>query len=354
MIRGGRAWLRRRGGFEVPKGGNCMPPSGAALGENTDKEGDDWKCRRVLGRLKAGVEGATSDEFDSDRLVVPRPGVEIMSPSLLDFRFGGLGGTINEGDAGAEIGCEDSTTEAVEMASLGSCAPGLVDVDMFRERFFMFRTFLPGDSGRVRPGRVRSELGGGSIPPFWGDWPVDLKDRKDVGGVIETADSGDELGEGSVTDEESSVEIVVVGDESVDSEFTVEVLSRCCGCGGKQSMSDVCLFVMISVLLRSLVVAAPSSLLSFISEFSPNTDINDGNEANNACVLSCIGILDDRVLDNRRFVETEIGRSRFTILGSCKCEKGSTAESLLQCRDGDDDARAVYDLLRHRLLAFCL
>lgn len=294
-----------------------MPPSGAAMGENTDNDGDDWKCRRVLGRLKAGV-GGTLEAFDSERLVVPRPGVEMVSPSLLGFRFGGLGGTMNEGDAGAEIGCEDSTTEAVEMASLGSCAPGLVVVDMFKERFFMFRIFLPGDSGRVRPGRGRSEPGGDSIPLFSGNWLVNLKDLKDVRGAIETADSGDELGEGSVTDEESSVEIVVVGDESVDSEFTVEVLSRCCGCGGRKLVLDVLLFVVIPVLLRSLVVAAPSSLLSFISELSPNTDINDGNEANNACVLSCIGILDDRVLDKRRFVDTKSGRSRFRTGGCCK------------------------------------
>ena len=146
-----------------------MPPSGAAIGENTDKEGDDWKCRRVLGRMKAGVGGTTLGAVDSGRFVVPRPGVEMVSPSLLGFRFGGLGGTMNEGDAGAEIGCEDSATEAVDTPSLGSCAPVLVEVDMFRERFFIFRTFLPGDSGRVRPGRARSEPGGESIPPFSGD-----------------------------------------------------------------------------------------------------------------------------------------------------------------------------------------
>lgn len=40
-------------------------------------------------------------------------------------------------------------------------------------------------------------------------------------------DSGDELGEGSDNDEESMVDIVVVGDESVESEAWVEVLSRC-------------------------------------------------------------------------------------------------------------------------------
>ena len=42
-------------------------------------------------------------------------------------------------------------------------------------------------------------------------------------------ESGDELGEGSVIDTESAVEMVVVGEESVDSEVdvVVEVLPRC-------------------------------------------------------------------------------------------------------------------------------
>jgi hypothetical protein len=39
-------------------------------------------------------------------------------------------------------------------------------------------------------------------------------------------DSGEELGEGSDKEEESTVEIVVVGEESVESEACVDVLSR--------------------------------------------------------------------------------------------------------------------------------
>ena len=39
--------------------------------------------------------------------------------------------------------------------------------------------------------------------------------------------SGEAPGEGSVIEEESSVETVVVGEESVDSEAEVEVLSCC-------------------------------------------------------------------------------------------------------------------------------
>jgi hypothetical protein len=40
-------------------------------------------------------------------------------------------------------------------------------------------------------------------------------------------DSGEELGEGSDNEDESTVDIVVVGDESVESEVCVDVLSWC-------------------------------------------------------------------------------------------------------------------------------
>lgn len=110
-------------------------------------------------------------------------------------------------------------------------------------------------------------------------------------------------------DEESRVEIVVVGEESVDSELTVEVLSRCCCCcgGDEFSVSGTVLFAMNLVVPESSVAAAPSTFLSLMSECSPNTDINDGNEASNACRLICIGILNDRVFDSLRLDEARIG-----------------------------------------------
>lgn len=45
-----------------------------------------------------------------------------------------------------------------------------------------------------------------------------------------TGDSGDDEGEGSVNEDESAVEIVVVGEESVDSEACVDVESQCLCC----------------------------------------------------------------------------------------------------------------------------
>lgn len=49
----------------------------------------------------------------------------------------------------------------------------------------------------------------------------------DDSGMRVIGDSGDELGDGSDNDDESTVDIVVVGEESVESEACVEVLSRC-------------------------------------------------------------------------------------------------------------------------------
>jgi hypothetical protein len=45
-------------------------------------------------------------------------------------------------------------------------------------------------------------------------------------GTIVTGDSGEDEGDGSDNDEESAVEMVVVGEESVDSEHCVDVESR--------------------------------------------------------------------------------------------------------------------------------
>lgn len=59
--------------------------------------------------------------------------------------------------------------------------------------------------------------------------PKPVLEKQDNGRIV-TGDSGDELGDGSVNAEDSVVEIVVVGDESVDADVCVEVLSRCLCC----------------------------------------------------------------------------------------------------------------------------
>jgi len=54
-----------------------------------------------------------------------------------------------------------------------------------------------------------------------------LRPSTEFGEVLYTGDSGVVPGEGSVTEDVSIVDAVVVGEESDDSEFDVDVLSRC-------------------------------------------------------------------------------------------------------------------------------
>lgn len=74
----------------------------------------------------------------------------------------------------------------------------------------------------------------GLLSPILGLWKesipnVDLENEDN--GTNVTGDSGEELGDGSDNDAESTVDIVVVGDESVESDACVDVLSRCwCEC----------------------------------------------------------------------------------------------------------------------------
>lgn len=102
-----------------------------------------------------------------------------------------------------------------------------LEADVLTDRFFIFRIFLFGESPLFRPGRLANAeearcKGSGAAVPV----PVCLSDLKDVlkleSGSIEVGESGDELGDGSVR--ESMVEIVVVGEESVDSKVEVESL----------------------------------------------------------------------------------------------------------------------------------
>jgi hypothetical protein len=56
--------------------------------------------------------------------------------------------------------------------------------------------------------------------------PKDVPENEDRGTIV-IGDSGDEPGEGSERLDESAVDIVVVGEESVDSDACEEVEYRC-------------------------------------------------------------------------------------------------------------------------------
>lgn len=95
---------------------------------------------------------------------------------------------------------------------------------------------------------------------------------------MDVGDSGDELGDGSVS-EESNVEIVVVGDESVESDLKVEEEPRR-GIRDKKSLlwTKRSLLTVVVPFDAFVSVASPP-FRPLMSELAPNTDINDGIEA---------------------------------------------------------------------------
>jgi hypothetical protein len=99
------------------------------------------------------------------------------------------------------------------------------------------------------------------------EWIPNVVEEKEDSGIIVTGDSGEDDGEGSVNEDESAVEMVVVGDESVDSEHCVDVESRCLCCrlavGLAFSLSGDGLLVS-SVVAPNLLSVAMSTLLSIL------------------------------------------------------------------------------------------
>ena len=107
--------------------------------------------------------------------------------------------------------------------------------------------------------------------------PNDVAENEERGMIV-TGDSGEDDGEGSVSEDESAVEMVVVGEESVDSEVCVDVESRCL-CS---RLAFAFMFsvpgdgrLVSSVKVPNLRTAAP--LLSILLWSKPYTLINDGN-----------------------------------------------------------------------------
>jgi hypothetical protein len=197
-----------------------MPPVRFVLGEHSGKDGDDWKWRSA-GRLKEGVDGIIS----LTGLLSVLPGVEMVRLRFEGRRLGGVGGFINSGEGGAEL-----------FLSLGTTAMGagvwarrlLRDEVVLMPRFFKFRGFFAGVVGLCSSKKLF-----GDESPDGGSVLRDLKSATNEEGatVLARGDSGDTPGDGSVTDDESMVEMVVVGELS---EEAVEVLSRLSLCTWKE------------------------------------------------------------------------------------------------------------------------
>ena len=109
-----------------------------------------------------------------------------------------------------------------------------------------------------------------------------LKDRR---GEEESGVSGGERGEGSVK-EDSTVDIVVVGEDSVDSKVEVES-RRNVGRVGWATFNG-----LFAVLSGEIVVSASPSYASNLSGPFPNTDINEGKDARSDCELVDTGIVE--------------------------------------------------------------
>ena len=112
-----------------------------------------------------------------------------------------------------------------------------------------------------------------------------LKILNDVRGEEESGVSGGERGEGSVR-EDPNVEMVVVGEDSVDSKVEVESRRNVGGAGWA-------MFSGLSEVLPGKGDAAASpSYASNLSGPFPNTDINEGKDARSDCELVDTGILE--------------------------------------------------------------
>lgn len=191
-----------------------MPPLGPlrlAL-EQSGRAGEDWKWRKA-GRSEDGVEGMRS----LTGFVSLLAGVAIVRLRLDGRLLGGVGGLINSGEGGAELVLSSGATTIGAGAWLRRL---LKEEAVLMPRFFKFRGFLAGVVGRCSSKKVLADAS-----PETGSVLRDRKSATKEQGVMVFAkgDSGDTPGEGSVTEDESIVEMVVVGELS---EEAVELLSR--------------------------------------------------------------------------------------------------------------------------------
>ena len=152
----------------------------------------------------------------------------------------------------------------------------------------MFRIFLFGESARSRPGRVGKELENCSLCSMLARSIVAFVFRflNDARGDEESGDSGGERGEGSVS-EDSTVEIVVVGEDSVDANVDVESRRVI---GEEKWAMLLCLLYVFVVRFGVCAATASPTFRSSLSGPFPNTDINEGKDVSSDCELVETGI----------------------------------------------------------------
>jgi hypothetical protein len=127
---------------------------------------------------------------------------------------------MNDGEVGADVFFSLLATAGSD--PVGPARRLLRDVEVLIPKFFRFLGFFAGVVGRCNS---KKELGEVSDVPFSALRALKSA-AKEGGAALEIGDSGDGPGEGSVTEDESMVEMVVVGELSDDSDASVDVLSR--------------------------------------------------------------------------------------------------------------------------------
>ena len=224
------------------RAGNFMPPLGATLGEHNGNDGDDWKWRNV-GLFRDGVEGMTS----LVGLLSLIPGVAIVRLRFDGRLRGGVGGLMKRGDGGAELFFSASAGAG---AAAGPWARRFVrEVVVLMPRFFRLRAFLAGVVGRANSKKLCAD----KTPSEVSGLRALKSEAKEWFEILGKGDSGEGPGEGSVTDEESMVDMVVVGELSVE---VVELESRDSWWLWKDEKGAPCVVVSLVVRRATLLPCA--------------------------------------------------------------------------------------------------
>ena len=151
---------------------------------------------------------------------------------------------------------------------------------MLIPRFFKFLGFFAGVVGLCNSKKVTGE----DSDELFSVLRERKSATKEEGATLAMGDSGEGPGDGSVTDEESMVEMVVVGDESDDSDASVDVESRCTWKAAKSPLDEFEPWGMCP-LEAGRVIWLPWELMPLRSEkpfvpvvltSSPKTDMNEG------------------------------------------------------------------------------
>jgi hypothetical protein len=228
---------------------------------------------------------------------------------------------MNAGEDGAETDFEAALDISASWGDLGWVMPG--EGGTLRERFFWFRGFLLGVWGLEQ---CNSGLGGTIDRSF----ATRLSDLNDGSAIEPSAVSGDESGVmRSSKEADSTVDIVVVGEELFEDEADVEML-----------LCDLCVWWCIDGSdVMSDCPGNPENWIVSLTGEQPDIsvskiDTNGGVDKS----LEAVGLPCDLQNGYRRFSDNDIR------LSAGGLRAGTLNGGILSCGDGGFDATSVYVL----------